>query len=232
MYDLHIATEGEVNLILAQGLVSIGFHHDNLVQQGVQFSPETGLHYSACPLIALHMTRDGIFTRDELRVCIAQMQGVFDQHGTGESGYWHAEWTAAQGLLTPNNGALPDLTVSFPCHRFQAEPRLLPKEWDIHISVYTHQISNQVRDYLLSCGFYYITRWDKNESGSRCEWYSFTIQGINRANEGRRLFEQMKIWWQQAQLPPAKLKFEVTVAQERCGNPTLVPPTIDSIHWK
>lgn len=224
MYDLHIATEGNKNVVLRAKLTEMGFTDDNLVEPWFNVNQQTRPRYEDGLFYDLHLSLKPIGDRNSLKKSILQMQEVLQKHGPGESGYWHAEWTAARFLL---EGAQSQVKVPFFCEPFEALPRLVNKRWDIHLRVVTSAISHEEQQRLLECGFYYITR-----RGPEGDWYSFTIQGTNDPREGRRLFDEIKKWWRASGFPALRGKFETTTHQVRFGTPKLIPPTISEIKWR
>lgn len=156
------------------------------------------------------------------------MEQAIERHGRDVVGYWHAEIDA----YTRHLRGREDSTAEFPVEPFQATPGGM-KEWDIHLSVWKRELSEEQRQLLLSSGFYYITRWELDDDGNRVEWYSFTIQGTSAPKLGREVYDAICEWWEKdSNLPRVKAKFEVTIAQKLLGEPTLVPPTISSVSWR
>jgi len=226
MYDIHVATEGGSAEAVRVGLSTLGFKDDNLSKQGLTFNSKTAQYYSSCPLIDIHVSRK-ISVRQELLIIQKQVINLMEKYGA--IGYIHSEWTREDKTIDNRSEAVVGIKP-LPFRTLYAEPRDTQKKWDLHVSVKESELTDNLKSVLLDGGLYYLSRW-KGSKGSLEEYAVFTVQGINRVSEGKKLFDQLITWLGDTCACEYSIKLEVTTFMRTFNSPSLIPPTINEIIW-
>ena len=230
-FDIHIATEGTQNAALKQKLVALGFKDDDMAERHVTFDKKTGLFYTSCPLIGIHMSRK--FATSDCRPVFAvakQLERLMNTVGAKETGYLHAEREWQDTVINPASKRF-NPQVPFPCGYLKSRPRAKNKKWDIHIAIKKNELPKSLKDMLMSHGFYFIVLW-KTREGKREQHVIFTIQGVSNAKDGLELFKRMQDWFMAAGGPRVEMKLEVTNVMKRFNNPMVVPPTVTEVKFR
>jgi hypothetical protein len=224
-YDMHIATEAGDSAALKQALSELEFRDDNLAERHLTFDAETGKHYSACPLIDVHVSKK-IEARPELRELEIRVNQIMKQ--TNVTGYWHSEYIMADDHIDPQ---VPFALKPLPFARLSSRPRSEEKVWDIHLAFRESLMPPGLSETLIENGIYYIARLKKVPEGGEDRFAVYTVQGINRTKEGENFYLKFVEWLKAVGVPACDIKLELTTAMEVYNSPRLVPPTIEHIEW-
>lgn len=231
MIDVHIAAEPANDAAVAAQLVELGFTHDNLVARHVSFYK--GVPLSSCPLIGLHMTKKYVDEPAALarRSALADMQAAVEILRNHDLvGYAHAETVPAGADLTIKSNHPFSPVTPWPVAPFEPVFSTANKLWDIHISLPVTQLVPALAATMEASGMYSI-EVQKIRNGAAINFRVFTIQGVSSPREGRRLFEVLARWFEQANAPYIEMKQETYLGMERVGQPQIVPPTIDTVQY-
>lgn len=224
-YDMHLATEAGDSTSLKTALAALGFKDDNLAARGLIFDPETAKQYSACPLIDVHASKK-VPTHDELLKLEEEVDELMVMHDM--TGYWHSEYVKKDEHIEP---AGPFSLEPLPFARLESRPREKEKVWDIHLAMREDTVPETLKETLIAHGLYYLARLKKTTDGSEARFAVYTVQGVNRAKEGQRFYDELCGWLKRIGAPPCDIKLEITTAMKLYNSPRAVPPTIDHINW-
>ncbi len=231
MIDVHIAAEPANDAHVAAQLVELGFTHDILIARHVSFYK--GVPLSSCPLIGLHMTKKygDAPAAAARRSAMADMQAAVEILRNHDLvGYAHAE-TVPDGADLTIKSSQPFNPVSpWPVAPFEPVFSTANKLWDIHISIPIDQLVPALVATMEASGMYSI-EVQKIRAGKPTNFRVFTIQGVSSPREGRRLFDVLALWFEQANVPYVEMKQETYLGMQRIGQPQIVPPTIDAVHY-
>lgn len=220
MFHLHIATEegyGD-NEAFAEQVHALGFEPDNLLERGLTFDEETGQYFSSCPLIAVHSSA---YAQDKSQLEPLQEEVVRIGRQTGVVGYWHTEVELVYAKL---NTSIPSFRpVPAPFDQFRPKPREAFKRWDFHASF--QELPEGLKELLIRQGFYFLRRTNYEGKDSSV----FTMQSISAPVEGHRFMERLVYWFMRMGVGSCGLMLEATLGMGTFGNPSLIPPTIESV---
>ncbi|MEZ4104476.1 MAG: hypothetical protein R3B60_04300 [Candidatus Paceibacterota bacterium] len=224
-YDMHVATENDDGSVVGTALKKIGFVDDNLVDRRIIMNEDTQRFYTACPLIAVHVSKkvDDII---ELRRLESLVDGIMLE--TNSVGYWHSECILSDVHITPSR--IFKLKY-FPFQKLRSKLNEENKVWDIHISVPRNSISDEIVDFFVENGIYFLARKKSTVNGLE-EHAVFTVQGINGIEEGKRLFNSLCDWVRETNFPSCDIKLELTTGMKKYNSPLNIPPTISFIDWR
>lgn len=223
---MHIATEAGNSDALRAALTQLGFKDDNLAARGLIFDPETAQHYTSCPLIDVHASIK-IGTHEETLRLEDEIDELMKQNGV--TGYWHSEFVEADEHIEP----LTKLSIKpLPFSRLSSRPRNEKKKWDIHLSFQEDLLLQEFKEMLISHGLYYLARIKNIPQLGEKRFAVFTVQGVNRANEGRRFYSELCTWLREIGAPSCDIKLEITTGMELYNFPRAIPPTVSEIPWK
>lgn len=221
-YDIHVATDaGGNSTALRQELLRLGFTDDKLVHRGLTFNTSTGQHYTACPLIDIHVSK-----KTSSVVELRRLQAIVDSllRNSGCSGYWHSEYTELDVTMVGSAGTTRRLP---PFKPMNVRPRDQQKVWDLHVAMVSDNVSSWLSAVLLEHGMYSIKRI--KPIGNVTVW---TLQGVSGLAEGREFARRLLWWLCSIEAPDFDFKFEITLDMSLISGPALVPPTVKNIVWR
>lgn len=232
MFDIHVATDvvsdlAGRNLLHAQ-LLDLGFHDDELKENGLTFDAKTAKQFETCPLIDIHMSKK-VANREECAHCESLLHKIMSQ--AVPPGYWHAEcvpdsYDRKYIRLAPKFDPLPwfckPLRLNANADRF--------KVWDLHVAMAEDEMDETLKRTLIDHGIYFLSRW-KTRNNKRKAWAVFTVQGTSGVHEGLDFFDALVKWLEQSGAPDFDAKLEITTKMEVYRNPQRVPPTVETIEY-
>ena len=224
-YDMHIATEAGDSVAVKEAITALGFKDDNLADRKLIFDQETAQHYTSCPAIVVHASKK-VQDPSELRELEIAVQKIMEK--TESTGYWHSECVWEDKHIESRATFAPK---PLPFARLSSRPRAEEKIWDIHLAIRERTLPTGFSELLIENGIYYLARLKRVPDGGEERYAVFTVQGVNRFSEGKRLYAELCEWLEAVGAPQCDIKLELTTAMKPHNSPSAIPPTIDRIEW-